>query len=62
MKRYYGVSNIFNEYISDNLQRFKTGIKQGKEPKQFEKDDSKGMMDHPTKSWQMEVGNRPTEI
>lgn len=45
MEQEYGVSNILNSYINDNLLRLQLGIKSGKTPQEIEKEWSKGMME-----------------
>jgi len=45
MEKEYGVSNIFNSYINDNLLRLQLGLKTGKTVQEIEKAWSKGMME-----------------
>lgn len=45
MEQRYGVKNIVNTYINDNLIRLQVGIRAGKTPSKIEKDWSKGMME-----------------
>lgn len=44
MEQRYGVKNIVNTYINDNLLRLQIGIRAGKTPSEIEKNWSKGMM------------------
>lgn len=45
MEHEYGVSNILNSYINDNLLRLQMGIKSGKTSQEIEKKWSKGLME-----------------
>jgi hypothetical protein len=45
MERVYGVSNIYNNYINDNLNRVQNGIRAGRSIQEIEKIWSKGLME-----------------
>lgn len=45
MEQRYGVKNIVNTYINDNLLRLQIGIRAGKSPSKIENEWSKGMME-----------------
>lgn len=45
MEATFGVTNVLNSYINDNLLRFRMGVQTGKTPQTIEKAWSKGMME-----------------